>query len=56
MLADIAATFPLGRYVHEEDVISAMEFFISDEGSFLTGVSLDIDGGESLGFLQVPTV
>ncbi len=49
VLASIAASLPLGRYVHEEDVVSAMAYFISDEGGFLTGNALDIDGGEHLG-------
>jgi NAD(P)-dependent dehydrogenase (short-subunit alcohol dehydrogenase family) len=49
VLASIAASLPLGRYVYEEDVVSAMAYFISDEASFLTGIALDIDGGEHLG-------
>jgi uncharacterized membrane protein len=31
------------------------EYLISDQASFITGVSLDVDGGQSLGFLQVAT-
>ena len=49
VLASIAASLPLGRYVLEEDVVEAMAYFISDEASFLTGIALDIDGGEHLG-------
>jgi meso-butanediol dehydrogenase/(S,S)-butanediol dehydrogenase/diacetyl reductase len=49
VLASIASTFPLGRYVQEEDVVSAVLHFLSKEASFLTGVALDIDGGEHLG-------
>jgi meso-butanediol dehydrogenase / (S,S)-butanediol dehydrogenase / diacetyl reductase len=49
VLASIAASLPLGRYVHEEDVVSAMAYLISDEASFLTGIAIDIDGGEHLG-------
>lgn len=51
VLASIAATFPLGRYVYEEDVVAAILYFISEEASFITGVALDVDGGEHLGFI-----
>ena len=33
------------------DVAAAIEFFLSDEASFLTGTALDVDGGAHLGFL-----
>ena len=49
VLASIAASLPLGRYVLEEDVVAAIAYFVSDEASFLTGIALDIDGGEHLG-------
>jgi meso-butanediol dehydrogenase / (S,S)-butanediol dehydrogenase / diacetyl reductase len=55
MLERIAADYPLGRPVAEDDVVSAVEYFVSEQASFLTGVALDIDGGESLGYLQVTT-
>jgi meso-butanediol dehydrogenase/(S,S)-butanediol dehydrogenase/diacetyl reductase len=51
VLASIAASQPLGRYATEDDVVSAILFFLSDEASFLTGVSLDVDGGEHLGYI-----
>jgi meso-butanediol dehydrogenase/(S,S)-butanediol dehydrogenase/diacetyl reductase len=51
VLASIAASQPLGRYATEEDIVAAILFFISDEASFLTGVSLDVDGGEHLGHI-----
>lgn len=41
-----------GRRAH---VVGAVEDLVSDQASFITGVSLDVDGGESLGFLQVST-
>jgi len=44
-----AATNPLGRNATEADVAEATLFFISESGSFLTGVALDVDGGASLG-------
>jgi NAD(P)-dependent dehydrogenase (short-subunit alcohol dehydrogenase family) len=50
VLASIARSFPIGRYVHEDDVVHAILYFVSQQASFLTGVSLDIDGGEHLGY------
>ncbi|AYY14949.1 SDR family oxidoreductase [Actinobacteria bacterium YIM 96077] len=44
-----AQTNPLGRNATETDVTDAVLFFISDSASFLTGVSLDVDGGAHLG-------
>ncbi|MFO0995272.1 MAG: SDR family NAD(P)-dependent oxidoreductase [Alphaproteobacteria bacterium] len=49
VLGAMARSFPLGRYVEEEDVVSAIAYFVSDEAGFITGTSIDIDGGESLG-------
>ena len=51
VLASIAAAHPLGRYATEDDIASAVLYFVSDEGAFLTGVSIDVDGGEHLGFI-----
>jgi meso-butanediol dehydrogenase / (S,S)-butanediol dehydrogenase / diacetyl reductase len=50
VLSSIARSFPVGRYVHEDDVVNAIVYFLSDEAAFVTGVSLDIDGGEHLGY------
>ena len=41
---------PVGRNATADDVANAVMFFLSDEASFLTGVSLDVDGGAHLGF------
>lgn len=49
VIAAAAATNPLGRNATEADVAEATLFFISESGSFLTGVALDVDGGASLG-------
>jgi meso-butanediol dehydrogenase / (S,S)-butanediol dehydrogenase / diacetyl reductase len=50
IMAATARTNPLGRNATEADVAEAVMFFVSDEASFLTGVSLDVDGGAHLGF------
>ena len=49
VLDAMAASFPLGRYVREDDLTAAAAFLISDEASFITGAALDVVGGESLG-------
>jgi meso-butanediol dehydrogenase/(S,S)-butanediol dehydrogenase/diacetyl reductase len=46
-----ARTNPLGRNVSEADIVEAIMFFVSEEGSFLTGVALDVDGGAHIGAL-----
>jgi len=40
-----ASQNPLGRNVEPSDVTSAVLFLTSDDASFITGVSVDIDGG-----------
>jgi 3-oxoacyl-[acyl-carrier protein] reductase len=44
-LAALGATFPLGRIGRPEDVASAAAFLLSDQASWVTGVTLDITGG-----------
>lgn len=44
-----AATNPLGRNATEPDVADAVLFFVSEHAGFLTGVTLDVDGGAHLG-------
>jgi NAD(P)-dependent dehydrogenase (short-subunit alcohol dehydrogenase family) len=39
---------PLGRNASETDVANTVLFFVSDEAAFLTGVTLDVDGGAKL--------
>ena len=49
ILAKRARGIPLGRNATEQDVADAVVFFVSEEASFLTGLSLDVDGGTHLG-------
>jgi NAD(P)-dependent dehydrogenase (short-subunit alcohol dehydrogenase family) len=51
IMAGAAAANPVGRNATEADVVAATRFLVSDQASFLTGVSLDVDGGARLGFL-----
>ena len=48
ILAARASGVPLGRNATVEDVVSAMLFFIAEDSAFLTGLSLDVDGGTHL--------
>jgi NAD(P)-dependent dehydrogenase (short-subunit alcohol dehydrogenase family) len=48
IMLETAKTTALGRNATEIDVADAAMFFISEHASFLTGVSLDVDGGARL--------
>ena len=39
---------PLGRLTEVGDVANAVLFLSSDEGRFITGVNLDVDGGRTI--------
>lgn len=41
-------TIPMGRRATPEDVADGYAFLASDEARFLTGISLDIDGGRAI--------
>lgn len=41
----LAKAFPLGRLGQPEDIAAAAAFLLSDDASWLTGVTLDISGG-----------
>ena len=51
IMAAAGRTNPLGRNISEGDLVDAIMYFISDEGAFLTGVALDVDGGAHIGAL-----
>lgn len=44
---DVAAAFPLGRIGQPDDVAAAAGFLLSDQSSWITGVTLDVSGGRS---------
>jgi NAD(P)-dependent dehydrogenase (short-subunit alcohol dehydrogenase family) len=45
----VAATYPLRRLGRPEDVASLVWFLLSDEASWITGQTITIDGGLTLG-------
>jgi len=46
--ANFAASIPLKRLTDPMDVANTALFLASDEGSFLTGVNLEVDGGRGI--------
>ena len=46
--AKFVATIPLGRMSRPEDIANAALYLASDEGAFITGVELPIDGGRTV--------
>ena len=44
----VAAGYPLGRVAHPRDVAGAVLFLASASASFITGVTLPVDGGLSI--------
>lgn len=46
---------PLGRFTTPEDQAQALLFLVSEQASMITGTSLDVDGGFSLGWIDVET-
>src|SRR3546814_16984897 len=42
------ATIPLGRFSTPRDIANAVAFLASDEAAFLTGVTLEVDGGRCI--------
>ena len=48
MEASVVATIPMGRRALPEDVADAYAFLASTDAKFLTGVSLDVDGGRAI--------
>jgi 3-oxoacyl-[acyl-carrier protein] reductase len=46
--AKFVASIPLGRFSTPRDVANAALYLASDEGAFITGVALEVDGGRCI--------
>ena len=46
--AKFLASIPLGRFSTPRDVANAALYLASDEGAFITGVALEVDGGRCI--------
>ena len=44
--ARLLQTIPLRRHAEAEDIAGAIAFLASDDAAFITGVTLDVNGGE----------
>jgi meso-butanediol dehydrogenase/(S,S)-butanediol dehydrogenase/diacetyl reductase len=51
MLRAIDSRIPLGRHARPEEVAALFAFLASDDGAYLTGTAIPIDGGETAGGL-----
>jgi len=49
----VLANIPLGRGSEPEDAVAAIMFLCSDSASYITGTSIAVDGGNSIGSLVV---
>ncbi|MHA1186187.1 MAG: SDR family NAD(P)-dependent oxidoreductase [Candidatus Heimdallarchaeota archaeon] len=49
MLAEINSMIPMNRHAEPEEVASLFAFLASSEAAYLTGISINIDGGETAG-------
>ena len=47
--AEVVNGYPLGRLGEPADVASAVAFLLSEDASWITGQTLTIDGGVTLG-------
>ena len=43
------AAVPMGRFASPDEIAAAIAFFLSDEARFITGQTLFVDGGASIG-------
>jgi NAD(P)-dependent dehydrogenase (short-subunit alcohol dehydrogenase family) len=51
----LAARIPLGRWAKPEELASAIAFLLSDAAAYVTGTTLVVDGGLTVGILREST-
>ena len=51
MLIATDAKIPIGRHARPDEIASLFAFLASDDGAYLTGATISIDGGETAGGL-----
>lgn len=49
VINQISSSYPLGRPVTEDDIADTALYLISDYASFVTGVAIEVSGGDHLG-------
>jgi NAD(P)-dependent dehydrogenase (short-subunit alcohol dehydrogenase family) len=49
MLAEVDAKIPLGRHARAEELAGLFAFLASEEGAYVTGAVIPMDGGETAG-------
>jgi NAD(P)-dependent dehydrogenase (short-subunit alcohol dehydrogenase family) len=49
MLTEVDAKIPLGRHARPEELAGLFAFLAGDEGAYLTGAVIPMDGGETAG-------
>ena len=42
----LGKTIPLGRIAEVNEVVSAVLFLLADEASYITGTTIDVNGGQ----------
>ena len=48
VLEKIVARIPVGRLGHAEEIARGVLFLVSDEGAFITGSTISINGGQHM--------
>jgi acetoacetyl-CoA reductase len=48
VLAKIVARIPVGRLGHADEIARGVQFLVADEGGFITGSTLSINGGQHM--------